>query len=190
MNGINAKEAVEIITETVREDPAKTLDLLFGLKELREIAHELGLHSANLIWEKKDLIRLILLSLGFKVPPVLRGIVVYQNSLDESIKRLERGERTTGVLVDVFKETERILRDIAYFYICALFDIQGSPDAVERQIREVLLKLEVKLPSKSLGELTLGQYIQLLRTLNARVRKSRDLKEKARKLFELSLIHI
>lgn len=130
------------------------------------------------------MLRLVILKLGFNLPPILSGLVDFNDVLEKSIQRLGKGEPVSGVMVDVYGETERVLQDIAYFYICFLWRIRTrarKPEEVEVAITNVVKDLRVS--EKPFSKLTFGELIKLVRTLNKELRRNKNLKNELFKTF-------
>ena len=170
---------LRILEWCIKENPEKIMRL-FGVPKLRAIAKEFGLPAASMIKNEEELIRIILLKLGFSLPPIIVGIKDYQDFLSECSSRLEREESLSGVMTDVYRETQMVLRDIAYFYI-RFFWQQGDVNEI---IREKIGLRDYK-PFDKLG---LGHFIELIRKLNAKIHEDKVLKEKFHDWFDRNRI--
>jgi hypothetical protein len=123
-------------------------------------------------------------SVGFKIPPHLVGISAYQETLENYRKQLEstelQPEQEIGIMTSVYVETERVLKDIIYFYIANLwkekmekaYEADEKKEAADKIIREEFL---VK---KRADVLTFGDLISLLRKMNECVEANEQLKKK------------
>lgn len=179
---------LRVLEYCIRENPANILRK-FGVVRLRKIAEDLGISAALKIKEEEELIRLIILKLGFNLPPILSGLVDFNHILDNCASRLLKGEQLSGVMADVYGETERVLQDIAYFYICFLWKIRTRmrrAEEVEAEINNVVRGLNVS--DKPFSKLTFGELIKLVRTLNKEVRKNKDLRKELLKTFNVNYI--
>lgn len=179
---------LRVLEYCIRESP-ETILRKFGVLRLRKIAEELGISAALKIKDEEELMRLIILKLGFILPPILSGLVNFNRILEESNSRLLKGEQVTGVMADVYGETERVLQDIAYFYICFLWKIRTrarKPEEVETDITNVVRGLNVS--DKPFSRLTFGELVKLVRTLNKEVRRNKNLKEEFLKTFDVERI--
>lgn len=179
---------LRVLEYCIKENPEKILKT-FGAPHLRKIAEELGIRAALTIQDDKELMRLILLRLGFNLPPILTGLSDFNLVLDKCATRLKKREDLSGVMADVYGETERMLQDIAYFYICSLWKIKTrrrKPEEIEVDINSVVKDLEVS--DKPFTRLTFGELIKLIRTLNKEVRRNKKLKEELTKTFDRSFI--
>jgi len=170
---------LRILEWCIKENPEKIMRL-FGVPKLRAIAKEFGLPAASMIKNEEELIRIILLKLGFSLPPIIVGIKDYQDLLSECSSRLEREESLSGVMTDVYRETQMVLRDIAYFYI-RFFWQRGDVNEI---IREKIGLRDYK-PFDKLG---LGHFIELIRKLNAKIHEDKVLKEKFHDWFDRNRI--
>ena len=168
--------SLRVLEYCLRENPEKILKKL-GAFNLREIAEELGISAAAKIKDEKQLIRLILLKLGFNLPPILYGLREFEKLINKCPLRLQKGEPISSLMSDIYGALKTILRDINYFYICFLWRIPtryGKPDEIERQLTEVVRKLKVS--DKPFLRLTFGEHIKLLRTINKKMRKNKEMK--------------
>jgi len=168
--------SLRVLEYCLRENPEKILKKL-GAFNLREIAEELGISAAAKIKDEKQLIRLILLKLGFNLPPILYGLREFEKLINECPLRLQKNEPISSLMSDIYGALKTILRDINYFYICFLWKIPtryGKPDEIERQLTEVVRKLKVS--DKPFLRLTFGEHIKLLRTINKKIRENKEMK--------------
>ena len=169
--------SLRVLEYCIRENPEKILGI-FGRGKLRKIAEELGVSAAHKIKNEEELIRLIILRLDFNLPPILSGIVEYNLFLDRCLKRLLKKESISGVMADVYSETERILQDLTYFYICYLWKISTKskkPEELETEITNIVRELNVS--NKPYTRITFGEKIKLIRTLNNKIRKNKNIKK-------------
>ena len=174
---------LRVLEYCITENPEKILRK-FGVVRLRKIAEELGIRAALKVRHEEELLRLVILKLGFNLPPILSGLVDFNVVLEKSIQRLGKGEPVSGVMVDVYGETERVLQDIAYFHICFLWRIRTrarKPEEVEADITNVVKDL--KISEKPFSKLTFGELIKLVRTLNKELRRNKNLKNELFKTF-------
>ena len=188
----------KLLEYCIMESPEAILRRLFGLPELRKIAKELGFVSDK-VGSTDEVVALILLGLGFDVPPLLAGVTAYLNNIrkckgDLSESR-EVGERS-GIMSQVFVIMEKVLRDLAYFYIVFLWnerldklesDVEGEmPELTSRQVKIKALdvfiykKFHIKKPYERLG---FGDFISLMKTANIALQKVRSLKRKMDRSF-------
>lgn len=79
-------------------------------------------------------------------------------------------------MTDVYRETQMVLRDMAYFYIRFLWQ-QGDVNEIIRG----KIGLQDYKPFDKLG---LGHFIELMRKLNAKIRVDKVLKEKFHDWFD------
>jgi hypothetical protein len=181
------------------ESPEVILRKLFGLPKLRQIAKELGFVSDK-IGDSFEAVSIVLLGLGFGVPPNIAGISVYINSIEKYEKDLSEShdvEKKTGIMSQVFVTMERTLRDLSYFYIAFLW--KNTLEDWESDIEEEMTELnsrQIKIKAldtfierkfkikKSFERLGFGDFLSLLRTVNNTARNSEKLKKKLSKSFE------
>lgn len=188
----------KLLEYCIMESPKAILRRLFGLPELREIAKELGFVSDK-IGSTDEVVALILLGLGFNVPPLLAGVTTYLKDIrkwkgDLSESR-EVGERS-GIMSQVFVVMEKVLRDLDYFHMVFLWnerlnklesDVQEEmPELISRQVKIKALdvfihkKFRIKKPFERLG---FGDLISLMKKVNIALQKVRSLKRKMDRSF-------
>ena len=190
--------STRLLEYCIMESPEVILRRLFGLPALRRTAKELGFVSDK-IENTNEVVALILLGLGFNVPPTLTGATTYLNN----IQRLKRdfsesrdiGVRS-GIMSRIFVEMERVMRDLTYFYTAFLWNEQldnlesdiekEMPELTSRQVKMKALdvfirkKFRIKKPFERLG---FGDFIGLIRTVNKAAQKVRSLKRKMARSF-------
>ena len=188
----------KLLEYCIMESPEAILRRLFGLPALRRIAKELGFVSDK-IESTNEVVALILLGLGFEVPPTLTGATTYLNSIQKCKRDLSESRDVgvrSGVMSRVFVEMERVLRDLAYFYIAFLWNeqLENLESDIEREMAEltskqvkmkaldffIRKKFRIKKPFERLG---FGDFIGLIRTVNKVAQKSRSLKSKMTRSF-------
>jgi len=177
---------LQVLETCIKEKPDQILDNWFGLADLWKIAEKLNLVSFEKIG-KKELIKVILLRLGFSLPVEMEGIEAYAKTLQSHQMKLEGAqidsEQKTGIMVDIFKKTESILKDLIYFY-CAFFwedEVEKffypeeKKNALDNRIRRAF---EIQ---KDVSDMNLGPLISLLRQIESWLQKdsqTRGLMEK------------
>lgn len=174
---------MRVLEYCITENPENILKK-FGVVCLRKKAEELGIRAALMVRDEEDLRRLVILKLGFNLPPILSGLVDFNDVLEKGIQRLGKGEPVSGVMVDVYGETERVLQDIAYFYICFMLRIRTrarKPEEIEADITNAVKDLKVS--EKPFSKLTFGVLIKLVRTLNKELHRNKNLKNEFSKTF-------
>ena len=163
---------LNLLAYSVKENPEEILDqLIGGIPDLRNIAKRLGIPGAKMIESKEGLIKLILLRLGFNIPPNIVGISQYRKLLDERLSDINKDKPVKEIMPDVYVETGNLLRDLSYFYICWY---SKSTDA--EKINETVSELNIS--DKPFQRLTLGEHIKLIRTLNTKIERDHSLKKR------------
>ena len=162
---------MSLLAYCVKEDPKEILDRLIGIPDLRNIARELGIPAAQMIKSKDELIKLILLCLGFNIPPDIVGISQYRKLLYKYHDNINKNKPVKEIMRDVYVETENLLRDLSYFYICWY----GKSKEGEK-IDEIVAELNIS--DKPFQRLTLGEHIKLIRTLNTKIKRESALKKR------------
>jgi len=165
----------KLLEYCIKENPEDILRNLFGTPQLRKIAEDLKIRAASLIEDKDEIVKIILLQLGFNLPPVITGLEEYRKFLNECRKKLGR-ESPSAIVTDLYRETEGILRNLSYFYLCFLYD--ATLNNIDQIIKE-----KVELSEKPFEKWGLGHFVNLMRRLNKVVKKDRILLNKLRKEF-------
>jgi len=181
------------------ENPNEILLHLFGAPALRKITKKLGFVNVAGINDLTQLVTLVLLGLGFNIPPRLIGL----HQTLESLFRLERDlkdsvsiKQKSGVMSQVYVETEGLLRDLLSFYISFLWkkDIQRIEEELEYEARE-LTPSQIKIKAlvatvrkrlgikKSFDRFTFGEFVGIARELNRIIEDTQSLKRKMKKTF-------
>ncbi|MGD0450923.1 MAG: hypothetical protein ABSA79_07735 [Candidatus Bathyarchaeia archaeon] len=174
--------SLRVLGYCIRETPEKILRN-FGVINLRNIAEELGIRAALKISNETELVQLIILKLGFNLPPLLTGLAEFDRLLDECISRLHKYEEISSVMSDAYGEMERVLQDLSYFYIVVLWKVrtrERKPSEVEAEINHIVHTLEV---GKPFFKLTFGERIKLMRILTEKIHKDTELKNEYVKIF-------
>jgi hypothetical protein len=183
----------------IMDDPKNILQRLFSLPELRQIAKKLGFVSTK-IGETSEAISLVLLGLGFSVPPNLVGISTYTKSIQRCRKDLSEARDDvvkSGTMSQVFTTTERALRDLTYFYIAFLWkkqleDLESKveaemPDLNSRQVKAKSLDIFIRRRfriRKNFERLGFGDFVSLIKIVNSAVGKSELFRMKLSKSFD------
>jgi hypothetical protein len=183
----------KLLEYCIMENPETLLQKLFGLPELRQIAKKLGFVSDD-IGTILEAISIILLGLGFDVPPSIVGASACISSIERCGRDLsearEAGTRS-GIMSQVFVIAERALHDIAYFYIFFLWrkkleDLESTledemPELSSRQVKIESLDLFILKRfgiKKAFERLGFGDLINLIKATNNAVCKSKALRKK------------
>ena len=154
---------MNLLAYCIRENPKKILGQLIGIPDLRSIAKELGIPVARMIESKDELIKLILLCLGFNILPDIVGMSQYRKFLDERCSDI-KNKPVKEIMRDVYVETESLLHDLSYFYICWY----GKSKDGEK-IGEIVAELNIS--DKPFQRLTFGEHIKLIRNLNKKIKR-------------------
>ena len=168
----NGEYPYNLLAYCVKENPEKILNKLFGIPQLRNLAENQEIFAAKTIKNNGELIKLILLKLGFRIPLRNVGISYYVKFYTDIAN--EKKKPIEEIMREVYVETEGLLRNLSYFYICWYGKklINVKPEDLDKLISEL------NISAKPFRLLTFGQYINVLRTLNARIKKNKILKSK------------
>jgi hypothetical protein len=171
------------------ENPEQILLEVFGRKELNQIARELGLVAVEKAREIPELVKIIALRLGFALPPTLEGINAFVTELEKRRLRLEEYRITTaerdGLMSESFVIVEKILKDLASFYVCLLWpktiEQHFEQDEKKKALND-LVRRELQIGRKEgLDRLMIGELIEVLRKLNERVGREESMRLRALK---------
>lgn len=182
----------------IKESPEVILRRLFGIPELRKIAKNFGFASDK-SERIEEIIALVLLGLGFDVPPSLAGVTTSLTNIQKLEKDFsdsrDIGGRS-GIMGRVFVEMERVLRDLTHFYIAFLWkkQLDDLREKIEEEMTELnsrqielkaidsFLRRKFKL-EKPFERVGFGELIGLLRMANNKSENSKLLKRKMMKSF-------
>ena len=189
----------KILEYCISENPHEILLHLFGAPRLRKIAKKYGFVNVDRIGDLNELVTLVLLGLGFKVPPKLIGLGHALDSFhtfERDFKKSVNIKQKSGIMSQVYVETERLLRDLTSFYMSFLWkkDIEKIEEELEEKAKEltpsqIKIKALTLVASKRLGvkkpfdRLTFGEFVGIARELNRNIEQSRSLKRKVKKTF-------
>jgi hypothetical protein len=179
----------KVLEYCIKHDPLEILVNLFGLPILREIASQWKLNIGFSRVNPREVATLILLKLGFNVPPELEGMEAYARRLkhyESEFMTSSDVEARTASMTRVYVEIERLLKDLANFYVGFLWQNEISEFSERENITE-LLKRKVLKPTKKLkpvDKLTMGDFIHVLRYLNGIAGKNRRLSSRMKKVLE------
>ena len=194
--------STKLLEYCIMESPEVILRRLFGLPALRKIAKRLGFVSDK-IESADEIVALVLLGLGFDVPPTLTGATAYLNNIRKFRRDLSESRDVgvrSGVMTRVFVEMEKAMRDLVHFYTAFLWNEQL--DELESDIEEEIKELsprQVKMKAldifirkkrpqifridKPFERLGFGDLIGLARRINNAVQEVASLKKKMAKSF-------
>lgn len=176
---------------------------MFGTPALRQIAKKQGFAKVEMIDDENDLTTLILLKMGFNVPPSIIGLNYYIFQLKQCQKDLSETKgirQKSGVMTQVYVATESILRDLVFFYAHSLWpktierfkseleekkeltNLQRKTKTVERVLKK---KFNIEKPFDRLG---FGDFVDILSRFNNTIRKKKRVKIRMEKAFERSYV--
>ncbi len=153
----------------VKSKPEEILSNEFGKTDLRKIGEKLGLVRVNKISDIKELIKYVLLQLGFSLPEKIIGISRYIQNLELYLSEIETKSKTEilAIMPNVYLDTEKILKDLIYFYSAIIWN-----DVLESEDKEDMIESANKrLKSESVIERDIsrssfGQLFAVLKKLN------------------------
>ena len=155
---------MQLISECLSQNPDAILNKFYGMPGLRKVAREIGLVAIDSISEKQQLVEIMLLRLGFKVPRSPRGLISLLKTLESSLRTIDSGDlqSMTGMVTTAYVQLEGLLKDMIFFYTSVFWDeeieyIEGA----EVEAISDYLRSRFKIP-KPVNRLTLGELVELL----------------------------
>lgn len=183
---------MRVLELCLRKNPSIILSDLFGFPALRRIARNFSFISVDNISDRKKLIDLILLKLGFKIPPILIGINQYQEKLLDYRAQIQtsirKREEKIGIMTDIYSQTERILKDLIYFYSANIWadEILSKYEPEEKlEAAESIIMKKVN-NDREIQKASFGKLIQMLRNINNLVNSDERIKKKFIQKFHRS----
>lgn len=186
---VAATTKLRVLERCIKEKPSDILDEMFGLIDLWRIGKGIGLISPEKIKDKRELIDIILLRLGFSLPPKLEGLSLYEKALSEAIVQLQDPyidqSKRNGIMIDIFAKTELILKDLIYFHMSFLwnkkiekyYELNDKKSAADEIIRNEFVV------EKNVDEMNLGPLINLLRQIKRLLKKDSRLRRQMSKVL-------
>lgn len=178
-----------VLEYCIKENPDKILTKMFGFIRLKQLAKKLGFCKVDSLQDPHEVANLILLKLGFSVPPSLEGCKYYIERLQScksEIIMLDDLRMKSGLMSQAYVDIEGSLRGLLLFYTELLWknnieDMVSSQacyyeDAVMRILKD---KLQIQNPQR----MTFGDTLHTIRKLNATVKENRELRSKMDKIF-------
>jgi len=168
---------LRVLERCIKEKPIDILDEMFGLIDLWRIGKNIGLISPERIKNKKELIDIILIRLGFSLPPKLEGLNSYEKALinarinfqDPYINQSKRN----GIMIDIFARTESILKDLIYFHISVIWykKINENYELIDKLNKANEIIRNNFVIEKNVTDMNLGPLINLLRQIKKTLKK-------------------
>jgi len=148
----------------------------FGMNDLREVGKRLGLIRLDYVTQKDNLIRYLLLGLGFTISTKISGISAYLKLLEEYQIKFESetdSEQLNGLMMNVYIQSEKILKDLIYFHIAIFWSsVQELEDSEGKlSIARKIIRQEFK-EKKDFSKPSFGQLVYLMKKMNSYVLES------------------
>lgn len=150
--------------------PEKILDHEFGMNDLREIGKNLGLVRLEKLTKKNLLIKYILLALGFITSTEISGISKFISDVEELQTKIESEkdpEKLSGLVMNVYVLSEKILKDLIYFHIAIFWSVVQQEEDKESKLAlaRKIIREEFK-EKKDFSKPSFGQLVYLMKTMN------------------------
>ena len=177
-----------VLEYCIKENPEEILTRMFGIMWLKKVARNLGFRRVHSLHNQHEVATLILLRLGFSVPPKLTGLKHYTSRLQNcKTKIVDIADPTikSGLMSQVYVDMEGFFKSLLFFYIGFLWSDEIEKmrwsikyeDAVRRLLKN---KLKIQNPER----ITFGETIHAIRKLNTLLKDNRKLKSKMKKSFD------
>jgi len=177
----------------IQNNPFDIIENLMGEPLLRRcIVNLFGIERSLLPSKKQELIKLILFHMGFFIPIAPSGLINYANILNGlrlTLSRTRRPETIVGSVASAFVETERILKDIIFFYGAHLAHDERDSlqkrkedmNDIEKEILKMCYGKEGQI--RSVEKASFGQLVEILRLMEKYVNKTPQLSRAVFKFF-------
>lgn len=153
--------------------PEAVLNREFGMNDLMEIGKRLGLIRLDHVTQKDQLIRYLLLAMGFTISTEISGISAYLKLLESYVNKLESeidSEQLRGLMMNVYVQSEKILKDLIYFHVAIFWS-----SVRKEENNESKLSIARKIIRQEFGERkdfskpSFGQLVYLIKKMNTYV---------------------
>ena len=185
---------LRVLDKCVRENPDDVLRELFGRPQLLRIGRGLGLVKISDL-NNEELVKIILLRLGFTLPPRVKGLGSLIREINDGRKKLSNPDldehAKKGIVVEALQIIEHVLKALVYFYTYFLWEDElTGADAVESKntINEIIKREFGMARSGGLVKFTLGMLKDLLWKLNERVATDNNLCQRVRSRLRREVI--
>lgn len=170
----------------IKTPPDSILDKQFGISHLKRIGRKFGLVNLNKISNKDELIRYLLIRIGFTLPLKIEGVVDYISILKSYKTQVEKAMKDdviAGIMNNVYVASEKILKDLIYFHISCFW-----PEINEQDDRDGMIVLARKKIIEAFDERdftgpSFGQLVYVMKKMNKFVSENNKNKRTVRKLF-------
>lgn len=158
--------------------PEEVLHHEFGMDALREFGKRLGLIRLDYVTQKDQLIRYLLLGLGFTLSTEISGISTYLKLLEQCQNKIESEtdtEQLRGLMMNVYIQSEKILKDLIYFHISIfLSDVEEFEyDDEKLSVARKIIQTEFG-DRKDISKPSFGQLVYLMKKINSHVLENKS----------------
>lgn len=183
-----------VLAYCIRNSPFEIINTLMGGPLLRRgIPRFLGIKKANLPSQKSELINLILFHLGFYIPESPKGLDYYTGVLKgfkRTVSVAKRNETVVGSVASAFVETEKVLKDMIFFYGAhlvhddedRLHKRKWQIDAIEKETLRICYGRNPDI--SSIEKAPFGKLVEILRLLEKQIRIAPQLAKRFAEYFE------
>ena len=182
-----------VLAYCIQNNPFDIVDSLMGEPLLRRcIVKHLGIEMNLLPSKKQELINLILFHMGFFIPVSPSGLNSYVdilNGLRRTLSRTKRLETIIGSVASGFVETEKVLKDIIFFYGAHLIhdgneSLQKTKEDIgdiEKGILKMCYGKEGRV--RSIERASFGQLVEILRLIEKHLKQTPQLSKRIEDIF-------
>lgn len=183
----------KVLAYCIQNNPFDIIGTLMGEPQLRRcLVNRFGIEKSVQPRKKQELINLILFHMGFFIPTSPSGLNTYVNiinGLRRTLRQTKRPETIVGSVASAFVETEKILKDIIFFYGAHIaHDEYDSRQKRERDIENIEKEILKRCYGKeahirSIDKASFGQLIEILRLMEKNVKETPQLAHKLHGFF-------
>ncbi|UCE15665.1 MAG: hypothetical protein JSV12_07290 [Candidatus Bathyarchaeota archaeon] len=182
-----------VLAYCIQNNPFDIIESLIGEPFLRRciIKHH-GIKRKLLPSKKQELINLILFHMGFFIPVSPSGLNNYVdilNGLKRTLSRTKKLETIVGSITSGFVETEKVLKDITFFYGAHLIHNEDESlqkrkedlEDIEKEILRMCYGKEGRV--RSIERASFGQLVEILRLMEKHVEQTPQLSKRMDDFF-------
>lgn len=175
---------LRLYAKCVWSKPEDILSNEFGKTTIREICKELGLVGVNKISDLSELIKYLLLKIGFTLPEHVTGISEYISSLQSLKNSLQYRPKSDylAIMPKVYQMTERILKDMIYFYSAirweSILDSEDRMDIFENMNKKIKEEFQIE---REVPRLSFGALIGLMKKMDSSIEHDKTIKKAIQK---------
>lgn len=165
----------------LKTKPEEIINKMFGMPQLKSLAKELKFARTD-VTSKDDLIRYLLIRLGFFIPTRVEGLTQHIEVLEnyqKQVKGEKIPEKVAGIMTNVYVIGEKILKDLIYFYSSCIWPEINNLENKESKVKEVQKKIETELKGRKdpFSRPSFGVLVDILFEINEYTATNKKLKK-------------